>query len=140
MPWGNVYLLKRDILKAVEYYNKAEAAGTCRADMYLVMANVFYDAGDQIQALRNINKAIDVRPLDGHLRLFKVRIYLSAHRYSEALETLDDMEKVLPDAFEAYDLRVQIYFGNEKLPRRLLRSVTRALARYPKDAVWLLTG
>lgn len=108
---ASVYLLKNDMIKAVEYYNKAEEAGHKTAELYMILSTIFFEAGDSVQALRNINKAIELLPFEGELRLLKTQIYLGDNRYEEALETLEDMQKVLPDAFEAYSLRAQIYTG-----------------------------
>ena len=106
---GNIHMLKEEKLKAVEYYNKAENAGYKKAELYQMLAIIFYESNDTPQALRNITRAIDAEPLDGNLRLFKARVYLAENKYDEALETLDDMQKILPDAFESYDLRAQIF-------------------------------
>ena len=116
---ANIYLLKEERLKAVEFYNKAEEAGFKRAELYQILAGIFFDANDIAQALRNITRAIAVEPFDGELRLFKARIYLADNKYDEALDTLDEMQKVLPDAFEAYDLRAQIYSGIGKYDEAL---------------------
>lgn len=130
---ANIYLLKDDRLKAVEFYNKAEEAGFRKAELYQLMAVIFFEANDIAQALRNINKAIVEAPFSGELRLFKARAYLADNRYDEALETLEEMQKVLPDAFEAYDLRVQIYSGLGKYDEAL--SVSEAgCQRFPEDA------
>ena len=106
---GNIYLLKDERLKAVEFYNKADEAGFKKAELYQMLAIIFLEANDMPQAFRNINKAIALDPFNGELRLFKVRGYLADNKYDEALETLDDMQKILPDAFEVYDLQEQIY-------------------------------
>lgn len=135
---ANIHLLKDERLKAVEYYNKAEATGFKRVELYQILAGVFFDANDIAQALRNITKAIAVEPFDGELRLFKTRIYLADNRYEEALETLDEMEKVLPDAFEAYDMRAQIYCGIGKHEEALKVSEQGCL-RFPEDANLALT-
>ena len=112
-------MLKDERLKAVEYYNKAEEAGFKKAELYQILAGIFFDANDVAQALRNISRAIAAEPFDGELRLFKARIYLADNKYDEALDTLDEMQKVLPDAFEAYDLRAQIYSGIGKYEEAL---------------------
>lgn len=129
---GNIYLLKEEKLKAVEYYNKAEEKGYKTADMYRILAGIFCDVEDVVQALRNISKAISLEPLNGELRFFKARIYLAYGKYNEALETLDDMQKVLPDAFEAYDLRAQIYcaLGNFE---EALQVAEMGYTRFPDD-------
>ncbi len=135
---ASIYLMKNDRLRAVEYYNKAEEAGFKRAELYQILATLFYEIHDSAQALRNITKAIAVAPFDGEARILKTRIYLADNRYDEALETLEDMQKVLPDAFEAYDLRAQIYTGLGKFDdARKVAEI--GCARFPDDAVLALT-
>lgn len=129
---GNVYLLKGQRLKAVEFYNKAEANGFKSVEMYQMMALIFYDAGDTNQALRNISRAIEVKPLDGELRLFKTRIFLAENRFDEALESLDEFGDVLPDAFEVYHLKAQIYMGLQK-QKEALQICDEGIKRFPED-------
>ena len=135
---ANIHLLKDERLKAVEYYNKAEEAGFKKAELYQILAGIFFDANDVAQALRNITRAIATEPFDGELRLFKARIYLADKKYDEALDTLDEMQKVLPDAFEAYDLRAQIYSGIRKYEEALKVSEM-GCQRFPEDANLALT-
>lgn len=135
---ANIHLLKDERLKAVEYYNKAEEAGFKKAELYQILAGIFFEANDVAQALRNITRAIAADPFDGDLRLFKTRIYLADNKYDEALETLDEMQKVLPDAFEAYDLRAQIYSGIGKYEEALKVSEM-GCQRFPEDAYLALT-
>lgn len=130
---GNIHLLKDEKLKAIEYYNKAEASGFQRAELYQMLAMIFFEAGDSPQAIRNITRAISVEPLDGNLRLFKARIFLADNKFEEALETLEEMQKILPDAFEAYDLRSQIYCGQGKY-EIALKICEEGVSRFPNDA------
>lgn len=129
---GSIYILQNEFLKAVESFNKAESLGYISSDMYYIMATLFLNQGDEIQALRNISKAINVKPLDGKLRLFKAKVNLSYGRLDQALATLDEMEAVLPDAFEAYDLRSQIYLGVEEY-QKALEVINKGCVRFPQD-------
>ena len=47
-----------DSVKAIESFNKAEANGYESAQMYMLMATLFLQEGDETQAIRNINRAI----------------------------------------------------------------------------------
>lgn len=129
---ANIHLLKDEKLKAVEYYNKAEAAGFDKAELYQLLAGIFFDVNDIPQALRNITRAISASPFEGELRLFKARIYLADDKYEEALDTLDEMQKILPDAFEAYDLRAQILCARGKYPEAL-EICELGCKRFPQD-------
>lgn len=135
---GNIYLLMDDKLKAIEYYNKAEEEGFKTVLLYQTLASVFYGANDVKQALRNITKAITIEPLNGELRLFKTRIYLADNRYDEALETLDELQKVLPDAFEGYDLKAQILCARGRYDEALAISEA-GCKRFPDDANLAIT-
>jgi len=130
---GNVYVLQNKKLKAIEYYNKAEESGYATSQMYQIMASIFFEVDDVAQALRNISRAIHLAPFDGTLRLFKARIYLAYNRYDEALETLDEMEKILPDAYEAYDMKAQIFCGLTRYEEALEIS-KKARERFPEDS------
>lgn len=135
---ANIHLLKEERLKAVEFYNKADEAGFKKAELYQILAGIFFDANDIAQALRNITRAIATEPFDGELRLFKARIYLADNKFNEALDTLDEMQRVLPDAFEAYDLRTQIYSGLGKYDEALKVSED-GCNRFPDDVYLSLT-
>lgn len=135
---GNAYLLKDDLVSAVEYYNGAEANGYATSAMYQIMAGVFYESKDSVQALRNITKAIALEPFDGELRLFKARIYLAEDQYEAALETLDEFQQILPDAFEVYSLKSQIYVGLGR-KHEALEICNEGVKRFPKDANLALT-
>jgi len=130
---GCVHLLKGERLKTVEYYNKAEAAGMKNPDLYQYLAVAFFEANDVQQALRNINKAINLNPLSAELRLFKVRMYIAADRPEEALETLDEMAKYIPDAYEIYGIRTDIYLNKGNIQQALEISA-QGLERFPEDA------
>ena len=130
---GNIYLLKDERLKAVEYYNKADESGFNRTELYQILAAVFFEANDSAQALRYITRAIAVSPFNGELRLFKANVYLAEKKYEQAIETLDEMQKILPDAFEAYDLRAQIYCGLKKFDEAL-KVCQIGCERFPDDA------
>ncbi len=129
---GNIYLLKDESIKAVEYYNKAEEKGYKSADMYRILAGIFCENNDPVQALRNVSKAISEEPFNGELRLFKAQIYMAYQKYPEALDALEEMQKVLPDAFEAYDMRTQIYCALGRY-EEALQVAEMGCDRFPED-------
>ena len=67
---------------------------------------------------------INLEPFNGELRLLKTKIYLAFNRFEQALESLDEMEKVLPDSFDIYDVKSQILLGQERYTERLLKSTS----------------
>lgn len=121
---GSIYVLMNEKVKAVEFYNKAEENGFVSSQMYQIMASIFFEAEDEPQALRNISRAINLEPFNGELRLLKTKIYLAFNRFEQALESLDEMEKVLPDSFDIYDVKSQILLGQERYTERLLKSTS----------------
>lgn len=51
-------------------------------------------------------------------------VTLAFNRFEQALESLDEMEKVLPDSFDIYDVKSQILLGQERYTERLLKSTS----------------
>lgn len=106
---GNIYNLMGDNAQAVTYYNRADEKGGLNDDMYDILAQVYMENNDSVQALRYINKAISINPLKGEYYLEKAGIFIDEDKVAEAEETLKEMHKMLPDAYDAYDLLCEIY-------------------------------
>lgn len=106
---GSVYLLQERLKKCLEYYNKAEAAGFDNVRLYINFAAIYSALGDQQMELRNYTKAIDKNPLIGDLYVKKALLLLEMGKATVALDVLDDMRKIFPDAFEGYDLAARAY-------------------------------
>lgn len=130
---GNVYFLMNNMLKAVEYFLKAESAGMTDAILYHMLSGIFMNADDTVQAMRYLNKAIAAAPLNGELRLYKIQLQLSEGNFAAALEELDEMQKILPDAFALYSLKTEIYSGMNDY-EKALQAAEEGCARFPKDA------
>lgn len=111
---GSVYLLQERLTKCIEFYNKAEEVGYTTARLYMNMAAIYKALGDTQMELRSYTKAIDKNPLIGDFYVKKAMIFIDHQRFAEALETLDDMRKIFPEAFEGYDLASRIYMGQGK--------------------------
>lgn len=129
---GNVYYLQDNYVKAIKYYNKAESVGYCPVDMYLIMTEIFDNAGDVEQTLRNINRALKVAPLRGDIWRRKVVTLIEAGKLDAAEETLDEFAEMLPDALDAYDLRTRLLCGQERYDEALSK-LQSAKARFPED-------
>ena len=127
-------MLQDDLYKCVENYNKAEEKGFKRIELYSNLAGIFRELGDTTQAVRNLNKAIKVAPLRGDVRVEKAHIYINGGKFQEALETLEELQRILPDAFEAYDLQSQIYCGMQEYDKAL-EIIDGALKQFDKDVV-----
>lgn len=131
---GNIHILKGNLLKAVENYNKAEEKGFKNVELYANLAGMYRELGEKQQAIRNLTKAIRVAPLRGDIRVEKANIYIELGKFNEALETLEDLQKIIPDAFEAYDLQTQIYCGLGK-HEKALEIISEATERFENDVV-----
>lgn len=129
---GSVYLLQERLTKCIEYYNKAEEAGYTTARLYMNMAAIYKALGDTQMELRSYTKAIDKNPMIGDFYVKKAMIFINNHRFAEALETLDDMRKLFPDAFEGYDLASRIYMGQGK-KQEALNVIEEGLKKFEND-------
>lgn len=129
---GCVYLLQERLKKCIEYYNKAEAVGYENARLYMNMAAIYNALGDKQMELRCYTKAINKNPMLGELYVKKVMLFVDMQRYAEALETLDDMQKLFPDAFECYDLAARIYSG-QGYKEEAINILQEGLEKFPKD-------
>lgn len=129
---GSVYLLQERLTKCIEYYNKAEEVGYTTARLYMNLAAIYKALGDTQMELRSYTKAIDKNPMFGEFYVKKVMIFIQNQRYAEALETLDDMRKIFPDAFEGYDLASRIYMGQGK-KKEALDIINEGVKKFEND-------
>ena len=129
---ANVYYLQNNNQDAIRTYVKAENAGYHTADMYLVMGNIFYSAGDTVQALRYVSRAVREEPLRGELWRQKVLLELELGHTDAALETLDEFEGLLPEALDIHELRTRILMAEEKYDEAR-EHLQKALAAFPND-------
>ena len=129
---GNVYFLQDNYVRAIKYYNKAEAVGFCPVDMYLIMAEIFENAGDAEQTLRCLNRALKVSPLRGDVWRKKVLTLLESEKFDAAEEALNEFTELLPDALDAYDLRTRLLCGQGRFDEALAK-LQPARERFPDD-------
>lgn len=129
---GNVYFLKEDRVSAIEYYNRAEECGNLTSDMYEIMAGIFSAENDFNQALRCINKAIKASPLDARLYLSKVTYFMELDRPQQALETLKELNTLLPDTYESYSLLLEVYIQTKDF-EEADKLIAKGVERFPTD-------
>ena len=129
---GNILYLQDDIVGALKYYNKADETKEMTADMYDVVASMFANEEDYVQALRFLNKAIKKDPLNGELYLEKADIFIKQNEVDEAIETLTELNQLMPEVYAAYDMLSQIYAikGDYK---KALDIVEKGINKYPED-------
>lgn len=129
---GSVYLLQGNKKKTLEFYNKAESNGFKETILYTNFAKIYKELGDLQLELRNYTKAIESNPLRGDLYIYKINLYLEQRRFQEALNTLEDLRNIVPDAFEGYDLAAKIYMGlNEK--EKAIEVLEEGIKKFPND-------
>lgn len=82
--------------------------------------------------LRNYTKAIDKNPLIGDLYVKKALLLLEMGKATVALDVLDDMRKIFPDAFEGYDLAARAYLvlGNVD---HAINILDQGITKFPND-------
>lgn len=129
---GNLYYLQNNYKKAIMYYNKTEVAGFKSADMYMIMAEIFAEASDFEQTMRNINRALQVNPLDGSIWRKKITLLMSAGKTDAAQEALDEFIQLLPDALDAYELQARLLCENGKYDETL-KKLDALAERFPDD-------
>lgn len=129
---GSVYLLQERLKKCIEYYNRAEEAGFDNVRLYMNLAAIYNALGDQQMELRNYTKAINKNPLIGDLYVKKAMLLLDMSRFEAALDVLDDMRKLSPDAFEGYDLAARIYLAQGSIGKAFA-ILEEGIKKFPND-------
>ena len=129
---GSVYLLQRKWKKTIEYYNKAEEKGFRQVILYTNFAAIYQALGDTQMELRNYTKAIEANPLRGDLYVKKISLYIEQRRFHEALNTLEELRKVVPDAFEGYDLAAKIHLGFQE-NEKAVDVLKQGIEKFPND-------
>lgn len=129
---GSVYLLQERLKKCIEYYNRAEEAGFDNVRLYINMAAIYNALGDQQMELRNYTKAIHKNPLIGDLYVKKAMLLIEMTRFEAALDVLDDMRKLCPDAFEGYDLTARVYLAQGDV-EEALSILEEGIHKFPND-------
>ena len=129
---GSVYLLQSKFKKTLEYYNRAEENGFKKTILYTNFAAIYKEMGDVQMELRNYTKAIESNPLRGDLYVKKVMLFLENEKYNEALATLDELRKILPDAYEGYDLASKVYMGLGNM-EKAFSVIEEGRKRFPED-------
>ena len=129
---GSAYLLEDRINKSIEFYNRAEKAGFDNVRLYINFAALYNALGDHQMELRNYTKAINKNPMMGELYVKKAMLLIDMEQYEAALEVLDDMLKIFPDAFEAYDLTARVYSAQGD-SKKALEKINEGIKNYPDD-------
>lgn len=129
---GSVYLLQERLKKCIEYYNRAEEVGFDNVRLYINLATIYNALGDHQMELRNYTKAINKNPLIGDLYVKKAILLIEMERIEAALDVLDDMRRLFPDAFEGYDLTARAYLAQGDV-KKALNVLENGIKKFPND-------
>ena len=129
---GSVYLLQERLKKCIEYYNKAEEHGFDNVRLYINLAAIYSALGDKQMELRNYTKAINKNPLIGDLYVKKALLLLDIGKSEAAIEVVDELRGLFPDAFEGYDLAARIYLAQGE-HSKAFEVLEEGVAKFPND-------
>ncbi len=119
---------------AIKQFNKCEEMGIQSLDMYGIMSVIFMDAGDATQAIRCINRAINIEPLNPQPRLDKAQIYMTQGKSKEAINVLREIQDLLPDVADAYIIEAELFSSMDENDNAV-KTIERAISRFPQDGV-----
>lgn len=130
---GNIYILLDDIVKCIKNYNKADQLGFRYYGLYKNLADIYRQLEKTELALVNYNKAIAVEPLRADIRLEKAGYQILTGKFAEALETLEELQILEPDLYDAIVMRAEIYNGLKE-HQKALNVLEDAIKQFPDDA------
>lgn len=109
-----VHLFKINALQgkykeAIINANKAIDNGGETADLYYQIAKAYERLKEDDRAIRNYNRAIEMDQLAGKYYVEKAKNLVRRRKMQDALETLAELNKYCPDAYEAYHYSFLIY-------------------------------
>lgn len=99
---GNMCYLQKKYEQAIRNYNMAIAEGMEDAAVFFHTGLVYEEKKDTLHALENYTAAIRTEPDSPTYRLKKAILQINAHQLEDALLTLDEMMRDLPEVFEGY--------------------------------------
>lgn len=106
---ANISFLLKEFSDGVEYSNKLIEAGLADSITYFHLALAWDEQGNETNAVRNYNKAIELDPTEATYHLRKANCLVKARKFEDALQTLDLLNHYCPDAFESYHYSFLIY-------------------------------
>ena len=134
---GCAYFIADRLPEAVKEFNRCEERGFAPLEMYEILETIFLDSDDPIQAIRYANKAIEANPLLPDHYINKAQFYLLLEKPKEAAAVLREVESLLPDAAEPYQVEAQIHLQSGDFGEAVA-VCDRALSRFPDDPSMLL--
>ena len=129
---GNLYVLLDDVIKCIKNYNKADQLGFRYYGLYKNLADIYRQIEKSDLALLNYNKAISVEPLRADIRLEKAGYQILLGKLTEALETLEELQTLEPDLYDAIVMRAEIHSGLKEFAKAVA-VLNDAIVQYPDD-------
>lgn len=106
---ARVHFLMGKYAEGIVHLTSAIANGDEDAEHYFDIGRAYLELHEEDKALRNINLAIQMKPIEGKYYVAKARFLVLKQKYEEALETLAQLNQYCPDAYEAYHYSFLIY-------------------------------
>lgn len=111
------------------------------ANYWLVQTKSDYQNGSDILALQDIDEYLAVKPDDTWALSFKANLLLKMNRYSEAVDSFDELIQIDPGNAQAYNDRALVLSGGMRRHDEALASLYQAIAINPNDAnYWFNKG
>lgn len=118
--------------KAIEYYKKAMDidAGSTYAER---ISNCYYDMGEYAEALKWVDKAIELKPENADLNYLKANIKFETGNAEEAIVEIEKYVKENPEYYYGYHLK-GLYEGNSGKTDDAIEDFSLAIALKPDYA------
>ena len=142
---GMTYLKDKKYESAIHAFDEASAKGVKTPDLFLYRGTCYYELKRDEQALRDLSRAIKLRPTDAHAYWLRADIH---ERGGQARESIEDLNRGLeispnPIAWQLYQARGAAYL-NLNEPGKAIQDLTRAIelggsaiGRYSVRIYWL---
>ena len=112
---GNIALLENDYEEGNVQYAKAINCGYDISQIYINLASVAEDNDDWEKAISYYTKAIARDRSCYSARIRKIQIYMMLNKYSDALNSADDLIEINPEIFEGHHFKFIILATTDKL-------------------------
>lgn len=129
---ANICYLQRKFTEGIQYANDAIANGSENEALYYNTALAYREMGDSDSAIRFLNKAIQLNPLQAKYYVHKSHIQVEQQKWKEALHTLEVLNHNCPESFESYHYTFLIYLQMQDY-EKADAIINLGLERFPGD-------
>ena len=126
-PTAYFYLGSTDLMEGMPeqgilHYNEAISYGYVGDDVYFNLALLYEQVGSGDDAVKNINKAIALDGANPRYYSKKASLQITLGKYAEAVQTCEELRRLVPDSFESFHLAAAAYtaMGNYTAADKLL--------------------